>query len=206
MSWPGRCQIDYNLTLSRQRATVVYDSTKTTSTSGRRHLHWWTRGIYFLSLQRDTVACTSTLVNICVDTLTDVISARCFAAVNYADFGDVDVLVLSRLHELLQRRPLRSSMQHPVQVGNKLCRMRPPDYMVFNIRRTEQHVTDSLICLHALASSSWANTVEDSWRLWHIVPLLVYRHLFPHYFTIFTMKTGRSGLRSAASQSLSVSR
>jgi hypothetical protein len=42
-------------------AGVVHDPTTWTSTSGRRHLHWWTRCYYVQSLQRETLARTSSI-------------------------------------------------------------------------------------------------------------------------------------------------
>jgi hypothetical protein len=62
----------------QDRAGVVHDSTTSTSTSGRRYLHWWTRDTS-QCLQRKTLACTSTLVHACVDRVTSSISAQCFA-------------------------------------------------------------------------------------------------------------------------------
>jgi hypothetical protein len=149
---PGCCQFEYhNIEHSQNRVDVVNDPTAPTSTSGRRHLQWWTRGTSNLYSAKPGCSSTSTLMYACADTLTSSPhdALRCCVncapsvhrfistVVYYADFG------------VVIRSCCRGIFQYPVLIGCKLSRMPPLDCLILNIRRTE-HMTDSLICQHYL--------------------------------------------------------
>lgn len=137
----------------------------------------------------------------------DVVTAKCYAALRQLRAirrytspavmqSLVTSLVLSRLdycNSIYFGLPA-SSVQRLQAVQNAAARL------VFNIRRSE-HVTDALICLH------WLRVTE---RIRFKMAVLMFRSIHglpPSYLHGFVQSaSGRSGLRSASTQLLSVPR